>query len=110
MIGVGQRAECLVVKLLVSQQMSLELDVNLRPAEHPDEPIEQPTHPVAVPRERRATSQRHEPGGAPVEIVQRQNPLALGCIELHACQQSAQVPIPLRRLDQHRQTPAASPS
>ena len=85
--------------------MSLELDIDLRPTEQPDEPIEQPTHPVAVPHERRATGKRHEPGGEPIEILQRQGALALGRIELHAGQQPAQVPIPLRRLDQHRQTP-----
>ena len=105
MIGVGQRDERLVVDRLVPQQMSLELDIDLRPAKQPDEPIEQPPHPVAIPHERRATGERHEPGGEPVEIVQRQDSLALGRVELHASQQPAQVPISLRRLDQHRQTP-----
>jgi hypothetical protein len=39
----------------------------------------------------------------PVELVERQRPLALGRAQLHACDEPAEVPVSLARFDEHGQ-------
>ena len=70
--GRRQADERLGVALLVATEMALQLDVHAVAAEHADEAIEQAADAVPPAVERRAAGQRDEPGGAAVELVERQ--------------------------------------
>ena len=75
--------------------MPLQLDVHPIAAEDADEAIEQAADAVPPAVERRAAGKRHEPGGAAVQLLERQRPLAFRRAQLHARHEPAQVAIAL---------------
>ena len=64
-------------------------------AEQPDEPIQQPADAVAPGVERRPADERDEAGGVAVQIFQRQRAFAFGRAQLHARDETAEIPIAL---------------
>ena len=70
----GQADERLVVALLVAAEMPLQLDVHAVAAEDADQAIEQAADAVPPAVERRAAGKRDEPGGAAVQLLERQRP------------------------------------
>ncbi len=81
------------VALFVAAKMPLELDVHAIAAENADEAIEHPAHTVSTPVERRAPGERDEPGGAPVQLLERQRAFAFRRAQLHARDQPAEIPV-----------------
>ena len=56
--------------------VALQLDPHLRAAERARQPIDQPAHAVLPRRKHLAPRQRDEPGGLPLEVVERDDRLA----------------------------------
>ena len=65
-------------------------------AEDADEAIEQAADAVPPAVERRAAGERDEPGGAAVELLERQRAFAFRRAQLHARDQPAEIPVALR--------------
>ena len=78
------------------RQMPLQLDVDAVAAEHADEAIEQAADAVPPAVERRAAGERDQPGGAAVELLERQRALAFRRAHLHARDQPAEIAVALR--------------
>ena len=76
--------------------MPLQLDVDAVAAEDADEAIEQAADAVPPAVERRAAGQRDEPGGAAVQLLERQRAFAFRRAQLHARDEPAEVPVPVR--------------
>ena len=93
---VGEADERRVVARLVAAQVPLQLDVDAAAAEDADETIEQAADAVPPRVEHRAPGERDETGGAAVELVERQRSLALGRAQLHARDELAEIPVPVR--------------
>ncbi len=103
-----QRDQRLVVGLLVPDEMPLQLQVDVRPAEQADQAIHQAAHAVAPAAQRLAPDERHHPGGVAVQLVERQRPLALRRPEVHARQQAAEVLVALAGFDEEGEAEAGS--
>ncbi len=94
--GRRQADERRIVALFVAAEMPLQLDVEPVAAEDADQSIEQPSDTVSLAIERDATGQHDEPGGGAVQLLERQRALAFRRPELHACDQPAEVSVPVR--------------
>jgi hypothetical protein len=81
----------------------LQLDIDAAAAEDADEAIEEAADAVPPRVEHRAPGERDQTGGAAVELVERQRPLAFGRAQLHARDQLAEVPVAFGAFAQHRQ-------
>jgi len=104
-VGRGERTERPVVRLLVAQEVALQLDVDVRAAEGADEAIEQAANAVVGGVERRPARKHDEPARVAVESLDRQRALTLRRAELHPRDETAKVAIALLRSDEHRQAP-----
>ena len=76
-------------------------------AEQADQAIDQAADAVPAGRERLAADERDEPGGAAVELVERQRALAFRRAQLHAREQAAEVLVALAALDEDGEPPRA---
>ena len=84
-----------MVGLLRPVEVALQLDADVVAAEEADQAIEQAADAVLPAPECLAADQRHQPGGAAVELVERERPLALRRPQLHAGDQAAEVAVTL---------------
>ena len=99
------RKQCLVVMLLVTQEMSLHLDIHLGLTEQPEQTIEDSAHAISMPHQRRSTRQRDQPGRLSVELLECKRPFALGSVPFHPSDEPAQISIARLGLDEYRQPP-----
>ncbi len=77
--GTRQLGERRVIRLLVAQQVALQLDADIAAAEQPDQAIEHAADAVAARVEQRPAGKRHQARRAAVELVEhraRLRPLA----------------------------------
>ena len=83
--------------------MPLQLDVDAVAAEDADQAIEQAADAVPPAVERGAAGQRDQPGGAAVQLLERQRALAFRRAQLHARDQPAEIPVAFRAFAEDRQ-------
>ncbi len=69
--------ERLVVRLFVAEQVALQLDADVRGAEHADQPIDQAADAERAAVERGPPDQRHQAADVAVELLERERPLPL---------------------------------
>jgi hypothetical protein len=97
-----QLDERLEVGLLVAEQVTLQLDVDVRAAEESDEPIDQAADTKLPAGERLAPDERHEAGRASLELLERERPLPFRRAELHQRHELAEVAVAFTRLHEDR--------
>ena len=79
----GEIAQRVVVRLLVAQEVPLQLEIRARAAEDADEPIDQPADAEPRAAQHGAPAERDEPRRVAVDLVQRERPFALRRAQLH---------------------------
>ncbi len=104
-IGRRESRQRLRVGFLIPEEMPLHLDVDVARTEQAKEPIEHPADPVPPAVERRPAGERDESARRAIEILERECTFALRRPQFHPGHEAAQVAIPFRRLDEHRQPP-----
>ena len=104
-IGAGEIDERLVVRFLVAQQMPLQFDVDVRPAEQADQPIEQAADAMPLHPQDFAARQRDEAARMAIEFLERQRALPFRRAQLHARDQATQVAVAVGGLDEDGQEP-----
>ena len=79
----GQIRQGLVVDRLVAIEMPLQFHVDVVAAEDPDQPIEQPAHPVLPRMQQLPPGKRHQAFHAAVERLERERAFSLRRVQLH---------------------------
>jgi hypothetical protein len=93
-----------IVGLLVTQQMTLQLDADVRRPEGPHQAIDEAGDTKPRPVDGRAACQRHEAAYVPVEIIERECAFSFWRPQLHDRDEPAEILITLARGDEDGQT------
>ena len=101
----GKIDERVVVRFLVTQQVPLQLHVDVRTPEDAHQPIEQTAHAVSPCAQHLAPRKRDEARRVALELLERQRPFAFRCPQLHARDEAAQVAVAVLGLDEDGKDP-----
>ena len=87
----------MIVRLLIAQQVPLQLDADVFRPEDPDETIDEAAHAVARSVDDGAASQRDEAANGAIELVEIERALAFWRRQLHARHEAAEILVALTR-------------